>query len=156
YFATGRDGEQAFVKGMGAGEASADLLFRMYRRLRYRGIGDREPFTSLRRKAEHEAFLTLAARDAGVHTPHLLTIAEVPARTSAELLAYDRIDGRSLDSVDATEINDRVLRRIWEQVRVLRLRRIAPRDLRLANVFLGEDEQVWIIGRGVSEVGGED
>jgi glycosyltransferase 2 family protein len=156
YFATATNGDQLFVKVMGAGERSADLLFRMYRRLRYRGIGDREPFTSLHRKAEHEAFLTLAARDAGVHTPHLLTIAEVPARTSAELLAYDRIEGRSLDGVDADQIDDRVLRRIWEQVRVMRLRRIAHRDLRLANVFLGEGEQVWIIDWGFSEIAVED
>src|SRR5207248_5661911 len=136
YFATAKDGEELFVKVMGAGERSADLLFRLYRRVRYRGIGDREPFASLRRKAEHEAFLTLAARDAGVHTPHLLTIAEVPARTSAELLAYDRIEGRSLDNVEASQIDDRVLRRIWEQVRIMRERRMAHRDRRLAHVVL--------------------
>jgi undecaprenyl-diphosphatase len=156
YFATTSAGQLIFVKVMGAGEKSADLLFRLYRRFRYRGIGDQQPFTSLRRKAEHEAFLTLAARDAGVQTPHLLTITEVPARTSAELLAYDRIDGRSLDNVPASEINDRVLRRIWEQVRLLRERRIAHRDLRLANVLLDDEGQAWIIDWGFSEIAVED
>ncbi|MCU1450720.1 MAG: Undecaprenyl-diphosphatase [Acidimicrobiales bacterium] len=156
YFATTSSGQRLFVKVMGAGERSADLLFRVYRRARYRDIGDREPFASLRRKAEHEAFLTLAARDAGVQTPHLLTIAEVPARSSAELLAYDRIDGRSLDSVDSEEVDDRILRRIWEQVRVMRQRRIAHRDLRLANVLLDDDGQVWIIDWGFSEIAVED
>jgi undecaprenyl-diphosphatase len=156
YFATTTSGERLFVKVMGAGERSADLLFRLYRRARYRDIGDREPFTSLRRKAEHEAFLTLAARDAGVQTPHLLTIAEVPAVRTSELLAYDRLGGRSLDSVDASEIDDRVLRRIWEQVRLMRERRIAHRDLRLANVLLEEDGQVWIIDWGFSEIAVDD
>jgi undecaprenyl-diphosphatase len=156
YFATTLAGQRLFVKVMGAGERSADLLFRVYRRVRYRDIGDREPFASLRRKAEHEAFLTLAARDAGVQTPHLLTIAEVPARSSAELLAYDRIDGRSLDNVDSEEIDDLVLRRIWEQVRLMRERRIGHRDLRLANVLLDEERQVWIIDWGFSEIAVED
>jgi undecaprenyl-diphosphatase len=58
--------------------------------------------------------------------------------------------------VGADELDDRVLRRIWEQVRVMRERRIAHRDLRLANVLLDDDGRAWIIDWGFSEIAVED
>ena len=40
YFAVGADGQKLFVKALGLDERSADLLFRMYRRIQPRDFGD--------------------------------------------------------------------------------------------------------------------
>ena len=150
YFAQAEDGRRLFVKALGRDERSADVLFRFYRRLVPRDLGDEKGFRSLRRAVEHEALVALAARDIGVRTPRFVTGAT--ADPSAFVLAYEGIDGRSLDRVDPEEVADDVLEAIWAQVRVLRDRRIAHRDLRLANVFLAADGAVWMIDFGFSEL----
>jgi undecaprenyl-diphosphatase len=72
------------------------------------------------------------------------------------VLAYEAIDGKSLDRLDADQLTDAVLEDIWCEVRVLRTHRIAHRDLRLANVFLAGDGQAWAIDFGFSEVAASD
>jgi glycosyltransferase 2 family protein len=111
-------------------------------------VGDERPFSSLRRTVEHEALVALLARDLGVRTPRLRTIAAIGS--DSMLLAYDLIGGRSLDRVE--EVTDHTLRGLWEQVAVLRTNRIAHRDLRRANVFVDAEGQPWIIDFGFSEV----
>ncbi len=150
YFATLADGTGMFVKVLGAQERAADLLFRVYRFVRLKDVGDARPFSSLRRTIEHEALIALLARDVGVRTPRLRGVADVGA--DSMLLAYDMIDGRSLDRVPADEIGDDVVRAVWEQVLLLRAHRIAHRDLRRANVFVGDDQLPWVIDFGFSEV----
>jgi uncharacterized membrane protein YbhN (UPF0104 family) len=149
YFATLTDGDGLFVKVLGSEERAADLLFRVYRFLRFKDVGDGRPFSSLRRTVEHEALVALLARDLGVRTPRLRGVVEVGA--DSMLLAYDLVDGRSLDSLAADEIDDDLMRALWEQVSLMRSRRIAHRDLRLANVFVGADSRPWIIDFGFSE-----
>lgn len=68
------------------------------------------------------------------------------------LLAYEAIEGRSLDSIRADELTDAILAEIWEQVAILRDHGIAHRDLRLANVFLDAENVPWIIDFGFSEL----
>jgi len=156
YFGETEDGRPLFVKALTDRERSADLLFRLYRWARFRHLGDERPFSSLRRTVEHEAMCALAARDAGVETPHLEAIAAIDQGGHAMVLAYERIDGRSLDRATAEELSDEVLLGIWRQVAELRHRRIAHRDLRLANVFLAADGTPWIIDFGFSELAARD
>ena len=154
WFAEGADGRRLFVKALGRDERSADLLFRLYRRLTPRDLGDERGYLSLRRAVEHEALLAFAARDLGVRTPHVVAIAA--AEPAAFVLVYEAVDGRSLDRLDPREIDDDLLRSIWAQVRVLRSRRLAHRDLRLANVFVAADAQVWMIDFGFAELAASD
>ena len=65
YFGETVDGVRLFVKALGDDERSADRLFRLYRRILPRDLGDERPFSSLRRAVEHEALVALAARDMG-------------------------------------------------------------------------------------------
>ena len=51
---------------------------------------------------------------------------------------------------------DASLAAIWEQVALMRRHRVAHRDLRLANVFLGDDGRSWIIDFGFSELAASD
>ena len=154
YFGTLDDGSRIFAKVLGAGERSADLLFRAYRYARFKNVGDERPFSSLRRTVEHEALVSLLARDVGVRTPRLRALAEVG--TDAYLLTYDLIDGRSLDRVDDSDVDDELLDRIWTQVAVLRRHRIAHRDLRRANLFVDIHGAPWLIDFGFSEVAVSD
>ena len=63
YFGVAEGGGELFVKALGDDERSADLMFRLYRRIQPRDLGDEQPFSTLRRAVEHEALVALAARD---------------------------------------------------------------------------------------------
>lgn len=154
YFADAEGGGRLFVKALGEDERSADLLFRAYRRLQPTDLGDEKAFSTLRRAVEHEALVALAARDLGVRTPRLLAVST--AEPKGIVLAYEAIPGRSLDRLEPAEVTDDVLADVWGQVVVLRHRRVAHRDLRLANVFLGDDGHAWLIDFGFAELAASD
>jgi glycosyltransferase 2 family protein len=154
YFGATTDGQSLFVKALGDDQRSADLLFRMYRTVSRHELGDERPFSSLRRTVEHEALVALAARDQGILTPRLVAFAT--AEPNGFVLAYEAIEGRSLDRVEPDELTDPVLADIWTQVSELRRHRIAHRDLRLANIFLAADGRIWMIDFGFSELAATD
>ena len=154
YFATLDDGQGVFVKVLGDEERSADLLFRVYRFLRLRNVGDARPFSSLRRTVEHEALVSLYARDVGILTPRMRGVVDVGS--GSMLLAQDMIDGKSLDALADDEVTDDIMRATWRQVALLRKHRIAHRDLRRANVFIAADGNPWMIDFGFSELAASD
>lgn len=154
YFAETVDDRKLFVKALGRDERSADLLFRAYRYVLPRNLGDERGYLSLRRAVEHEALLAFAARDLGVRTPRFVALAS--ADPAAFVLSYEAIDGKSLDRVPAEDVTDQLLEGIWRQVAILRSRRLAHRDLRLANVFVAADGEVWMIDFGFSELAASD
>lgn len=154
YFADAADGRRYFVKVLGRDERNADLMFRVYRYLRLRDVGDEEPFSSLRRAVEHEAMTSVWAERGGVRTPDLAACVELEDGSMA--LAYGLVKGRSIDSVAPEELTDDFLRGVWEQVRILRVARIAHRDLRSANVFKTADGAPMLIDFGFGEVSASD
>jgi undecaprenyl-diphosphatase len=154
YFGRTPADTRVFVKVLSADERSADLLFRAYRRLVPHDLGDERQFSSLRRAVEHEALVALAASQLGTRTPRLAGFAEVAPGAFA--LAYEAVDGHSLDEVDPERLDDATIAAIWEQVACLRRHRIAHRDLRLANLFLDDRDQVWMIDFGFSELAASD
>jgi undecaprenyl-diphosphatase len=155
YFGTAPDGSKLFVKALGADERSADLLFRIYRRIQPRDLGDEKADASLRRAVEHEALVSLMASQMGVRTPRVAAFASTE-HPPGFALAYDAIAGRSLDRLEPAEMTDQVLDLVWEQLIILRSHRVAHRDLRLANVFLADDGDAWIIDFGFSEIAASD
>ena len=56
----------------------------------------------------------------------------------------------------AEQLTDAVLQDAWAQIALLRQHRVAHRDLRLANLFLGADGTVWLIDFGFSEMAASD
>jgi uncharacterized protein (TIRG00374 family) len=154
YFATASDGTDLFVKVLTPEERAADNMFRVTRMFRLKGVGDERPFSSLKRAVEHEAVASLKAASDGITTPRLEAVADIVPNSM--VMAYRMIDGSSLDGVDDDQITDGVLAGIWEQVKLLRVRRTAHRDLRLANVFLADDGTPWIIDFGFAELAATD
>ena len=150
YFASLSDGDRLFVKVISPEERSADLLYRVYRYLRFKNAGDERPFSSLRRAVEHEALVSLQARDVGVRTPRMRSIAE--AGTDSMLIAFDAVDGRPLSACADDEITDDLLRKVWELVARLRERRIAHRSMKLANLLVDANGDPWLIDFGFSEI----
>jgi undecaprenyl-diphosphatase len=150
------DGERLFVKALSTDERSADILFRVYRRLRLKNIGDEPAFSTLRRAVEHEALVAITAGLNGVRTPAVRAGAQLGDEQYSMILAFDALDGRPFDEVPDDEISDDLLRDLWGQIAILRSRRIAHRDLRLANVFLDDADDPWIIDFGFSELSASD
>ena len=145
-------GDRVFVKALGRDERSADLLFRAYRWIRLRKTGDHRPFVSLRRAVEHEALVSLQAAALGIRTPRILGVAD--AGLDGMVLAYEAIDGVSADLAD--DIDDDALVAVWTMVHQLHEKRIAHRDLRLANILLDTDRNPWLIDFGFSELAASD
>ncbi|MBS1836311.1 MAG: flippase-like domain-containing protein [Actinobacteria bacterium] len=152
----GRDRSDArlFVQVLGTDQLAADLMRRAYRAVRFRDPGDDRPFTSVRRSVEHEALVSYQARDVGVRTPRLRSLAAVG--DDSFLIAFDRIDGVTLDCLEQDRRTDDLLRELWRQIRVLREHRIAHRDLRPANVLVDDDDRPWIVGLWRAEIASSD
>jgi undecaprenyl-diphosphatase len=147
--ATATDGSSRYVKVYGQDERDADLLWRLYRSLRLKNLGDERPFSSLRRAVEHEALVALKARDVGVRAPRVHHFGSVDP--GGFLLVYDAIDGTPLAALDGG-IDDALLRRLWEQVARLRTERIAHRDIRQANLLVDERHDPWMTSFGFGEL----
>jgi len=154
YFGTAGDGTRYFIKVLGEDERSADLLFRVWRYLQPRDLGDQRPFSSLRRGVEHEALVSVMARQFGVRTP--LVAGFSTAHPNGYVLVYEAISGRSLDALAPEEMTDDVLEQAWTQLAELRRHGMAHRDLRLANVFLDSNGRLFLIDFGFSELAAED
>ncbi len=149
---TGPTGDRVFVKALGRDERSADLLFRAYRWIRLRKTGDHRPFVSLRRSVEHEALVSLQAAALGIRTPKILGVTD--AGIDGMVIAYEAIDGVTADQVD--DIDDDVLPAIWSMVSALHAKRIAHRDLQLANLLLDSDNRPWLIDFGFAQLAASD
>ncbi len=154
FFAEVEDGTDLFVKVVGQEQRYADWLFKTTRYLIYRELEDERPFMSPKQQIEHEAYMSLLAERADVRTPPIVLAIEV--EDEAGLLAQERVSGRGLDDLDADELDDEVLRKIWGQVALLRRSHIAHRDLRQANVLVDDRGQPWLIDFGFAEAGASE
>ncbi len=139
---TDRDGRGLFVKVLGLGDRAADLLYRGYRYVKLRDAGDLRPFSSLRRGAEHEAFVALYAAGAGARVSAVRAVALVGS--DAVAIAADEIDGRPLSALAEEEITEELLTEVWHQLALLRSRRIAHRDLVRQNIVVDRDGLPWL------------
>ena len=108
------DGRALFVKVFGSDQRDADLLYRAYRGIRLRGVGDTRPAASLLAAVEHEALLGVMAERAGVAVPHVGHV--VKASDGSVLLTMEAVAGQSLDEVPADRITDQLARSLWGEV----------------------------------------
>ena len=151
FTAVAEDGTPLFIKVLGSDQRDADLLYRAYRFLRLRDIGDTRPAASLIQAAEHQALVAVMAGRAGVAVPAVRQV--VKSADGSALLAMDRVGGSSLDLIPVQRISDTMIRELWQQVGGLHRARIAHRSLRAANVVVDGSARPWIVDFSFSELG---
>jgi undecaprenyl-diphosphatase len=148
YVANGANGDRAFVKVYAQDSRDADLLYRGYRTAILRQSTEDRPSVSLDHDVEHQAFLLLLAREAGVTVPAVEALTRLP--DGSMVLALDYVDGRRLDELSPDEIDAELLDALWHEVAVMHGGRLAHRSLRAANVLVDRRRPV-IIDLGFGE-----
>jgi undecaprenyl-diphosphatase len=151
FFAATEDGEPLFIKVLGSDQRDADLLYRAYRFIRLREVGDTRPAASLIQAVEHQALAALLAERAGVAVPAVRQV--IKTADGSALLAMERVNGSSLDLIPDQRISDSMLRELWEQVDRLHRARLAHRSLRAANIVVDGAGRPWIVDFSFSELG---
>jgi len=151
FIAAAEDGESLFIKVLGSDQRDADLLYRAYRFIRLRDIGDTRPAASLVQAVEHQARAAVMAERAGVAVPAVRQV--IKTADGSVLLAMDRVNGSSLDQIPVQSTSDITLRDLWKQVDRLHQARIAHRSLRAANIMVDRAGRPWIVDFSFSELG---
>ncbi len=151
FTAVTEDGQPLFIKVLGSDQRDADLLYRAYRFIRLRGIGDTRPAASLIQAVEYQALAAIMAERAGVAVPAVRQV--IKSADGSALLAMERVDGRSLDLIPAQRVSDTMIRELWKQVEGLHRARIAHRSLRAVNVVVDGTARPWIVDFSFSELG---
>jgi hypothetical protein len=151
FIADAGDGQPLFIKVLGSDQRDADLLYRAYRFIRLRDVGDTRPAASLIQAVEHQALAAVMAERAGVAVPAVRQV--IKAGDGSALLAMARISGSSLGQLPVPRISDALLRELWKQVDCLHRARIAHRSLRAANVVVDGAGRPWIVDFSFSELG---
>ena len=144
------DGRALFVKVFGSDHRDADLLYRVYRGIRLRGVGDTRPAASLFKAVEHEALLAVMAERAGVTVPHVGEV--IRADDGSVLLTMDLVAGQSLDEVPADRITDELARSLWCAVSRLHQARIAHRSLHGSNIMLSHTGSALLVDFSFAEL----
>src|SRR3954471_12986999 len=135
YGATLADGRTIHVTVLDRDQQTADLIYRLWRRVRLRGGTPRRTIRSLRRSLEQESLMAYATAAAGAATPRLLATSEVGSE--AALLAYEYVPGRTLAELPAEELTDDLLVAVWSLLGTLQRHRLAHRRLVAESVLLG-------------------
>jgi len=131
------DGRALFVKVYGSDQRDADLLYRTYRAIRLRGVGDTRPAASLFKAVEHEALVAVMAERARVAVPHVGQL--IKAGDGSVLLTMELVAGQPLDEIPDGNITDKLARDLWLEVSRLHQARIAHRSLHDGNIMVGGD-----------------
>ena len=151
FTAVAGDGEPLFIKVLGSDQRDADLLYRGWRFIRLREVGDTRPAASLIQAVEHQALAAVMAERAGVRVPAVRQV--IKTVDGSALLVMERVDGSSLDRIPGQGISETMLRELWQQVDGLHRARIAHRSLRAANIVVGDTGRPWIVDFSFSGLG---
>jgi len=150
FVAVADDGTELFIKVLGSDNRDADLLYRSYRLIRLRDVGDTRPAVSLIQAVEHQALAAVMAERAGVTVPTVRQV--VKTADGSALLVMNRVDGGSLDRMAPQLLTDSLLRALWTEVAGLHRARIAHRSLRASNIVVDRGCRPWLTDFSFSEL----
>jgi undecaprenyl-diphosphatase len=125
------------VKVIGRDEADAQLLAKVWRFVAYKDSGPQLFLTRLQ-QLEHEAYVCLLARQAGVGVAPVLTTGT--AGPGAALLVTRAEGGSNLAEFAASSVTDGLLDKLWSQVVALHSARMAHGRLNSRSVTVTDGE----------------
>jgi len=140
-------GRPLLVKVYGRDASDTQLVAKLWRSVWYRGDGPAMGLGRLQ-SAEHEAFVTLLARNAGVATREVVTAG---ATVDDDALLVLRGDAESIGSLEAERLDDGVLRGAWRALGVLDELKVAHQQIDPESVALVSGE-VGLLDFGAATV----
>jgi glycosyltransferase 2 family protein len=123
------------IRVIGRDESDARLAAKLWRSLVYKDSGPRLIWTR-RADVEHEAYVTLLARDGGVRTPKPLVAGR--AGPGAALLVERPAPGAALADLPRVAVTDGLLEAVWEQVGRLHACHIVHGRLNSRHIVVGD------------------
>ena len=129
------------IKVIGRDEADAQFLVKLYRFVVYKESGPRLFFTRLG-QVEHEAYITLLAREGGVRVPRIVVAGKGGPGTA--LLVQRVVDGESLRTVDPEAVDDPLLAEIWAALAALHDAHVVHGRLDIDHVVLTADGPTFV------------
>jgi uncharacterized membrane protein YbhN (UPF0104 family)/tRNA A-37 threonylcarbamoyl transferase component Bud32 len=154
YGATLADGRVIHVTVLDRDQQTADLIYRLWRRVRLRGGTPRRTIRSLRRSLEQESLMAYATAAAGAATPRLLATSEVGSE--AALLAYEHVPGRTLAELPEEELTDELLVAVWNLLGTLQRHRLAHRRLVAESILVDPEGRPYLIDLRTGETAAGD
>lgn len=156
HFVVHQDGHSPlFVKVRTPDDRSSDLLNRLYRGVRLRSSEVERPYSTLKRRVEHEALLLLSASVAGARCPSLVAVGETDGGSAFLVLEHN--DGTRATQLNPDELTDEVLADLWSQVAALHRAGISHRELALENVLVDRlRSHAWIVDMEAGELAASD
>ena len=148
------DDGPVLAKVVGWESQQLDALYRAYRRVRLKDVGDDTGYSNARRAVAVEALLELYSIDRGVRSPAVKAIA--PLGGDDVLLAVEEVDGTPLDQLTDDDLTDDVLQQCWQQVVALHSGRMAHRDLELDSFVLDRSGLVWMVDYAFGQPAADD
>ncbi|MEV0093967.1 flippase-like domain-containing protein [Streptomyces sp. NPDC050738] len=126
------------------------LAYRLYQRLRLRRPAQSQGLASLQHIVEQRTLLALAVRDSGIRTPKLAAVRKLGS--DAVMIAYQQIEGRTLDQLEPEELTDPLLDRIWRLTAELHRHQISHRRLSTGAFLVDDAGVVWLMRLEAGEV----
>jgi undecaprenyl-diphosphatase len=142
------------AKVVGTESQQLDTLYRAYRRVRLRDVGDDSAYSSARRAVAVESLLSVYSASHGVRCPQVLAIS--PLGGDDVVLAVAEPSGTALSEVADEQLTDDVLGQCWELVVGLRRAQVAHRALELGSFVLDDHDHLWLINFDFGQPAAED
>jgi uncharacterized membrane protein YbhN (UPF0104 family)/tRNA A-37 threonylcarbamoyl transferase component Bud32 len=130
------------VKVLGRDQTDARLLAKLWRWVLYRESGPSLTLTRLH-QVEREAYLMLAARDAGVRVPPVLVAGSAGAGSAC--LVVGTVGAARLAELGPAQVTDELLAAIWQNVVALHRVRVTHGLLDADHIAVSADGP-WIVG----------
>jgi len=146
-------GRQLDIKVHGRDSFDSQLAAKVWRTLIYRELGRTVSYSRLQ-AVEHEALVSLMAERAGVAVPELRAVGNASAEVA--LIAFET-GGVALNSLEASQISDALLVRVWQSVAELHTANITHGSLSTGAVVVSDDEPILVdFGLGSVSPGDDD
>jgi uncharacterized membrane protein YbhN (UPF0104 family)/tRNA A-37 threonylcarbamoyl transferase component Bud32 len=144
FLVTERQGSVAQVKLRTPHDRSADLLERLYQAVRLRSSEISPPFSTLKRRVEHEALMLASSRAAGARTLSVLSVGTTPSGSA--FIVTDQPQGVIASELDTVQLTSVTVRDFWVQLGALHRARIAHRAPGLDRIAVDlESEEVCFV-----------